>query len=199
MSERDAILFEKMDRATEEEFDRMISDMQSDDECEEDDGRFRIDNDSLADWAIRKIQEEREENNRLHEIGRDQMDAILAKLHAADSRLNRRTSFLLNRLNEYFDKVPHKETKTTAKYQLLSGALVYKKPTTKIEMADDNALIKWLKDSGNDEYIKTVEIPAWGELKKRLAYIGNDVIDTATGEIVCGAKVTNVEGKFDVK
>lgn len=193
MKEKEAIPFDELDETTAAEFEDMFSDMQ-----EESEG-FHITSDSIADWAVRKIQEEREENKRLHDIARDQMDGIAAKLHAADSKLNSRTSFLLNRLNEYFDKVPHKETKTTAKYQLLSGALVYKKPSVKIEKADDDMLIKWLKDSGNNEYIKTVETPAWGELKKRLAYIGSDVIDTDTGEIVYGVKVTNVDGEFDVK
>lgn len=193
MSEREATLFDELDAATEAEFEDMLSDMQ-----EESEG-FHITNDSIADWAVRKIQEEREENKRLHDIAQDQMDGIAAKLHAADSRLNSRTSFLLNRLNEYFDRVPHKETKTTAKYQLLSGALVYKKPSVKIEKVDDDMLVKWLKDSGNKEYIKTVETPAWGDLKKRLTYVGNDVVDTDTGEIVYGARVTAVDGAFDVK
>ena len=69
-NKNDAILFEELDRATEDEFEQMFSDMQAD---EADDGRFRIDNDNLADWAVRKIQEERAENKRLHDIAEEQV------------------------------------------------------------------------------------------------------------------------------
>ena len=194
MNEREAIPFNELDEATEAEFEDMFSSMQED----EPEG-FHITNDTIADWAVRKIQEEREENKRIHAIAQDQMDGIAAKLHAADSRLTSRTSFLLGRLNEYFDNVPHKETKTTSKYQLLSGSLVYKKPTWKIEKSDDDALVAWLKSSGNADYVKTVETPVWGELKKKLAIAGAAVVDAETGEVVEGAKVTTVEGAFDVK
>jgi phage host-nuclease inhibitor protein Gam len=194
MSEREAIPFNELDEATEAEFEDMFSSMQED----EPEG-FHITNDTIADWAVRKIQEEREENKRIHAIAQDQMDGIAAKLHAADSRLTSRTSFLLGRLNEYFNNVPHKETKTTAKYQLLSGALVYKKPAVKIVKVDDDLLVAWLKNSGNAQFVKTVETPAWGELKKRLDTVGADVVDTETGEIVEGAVVETTEGSFDIK
>ena len=195
-NKNDAILFEELDRATEDEFEQMFSDMQAD---ETDDGRFRIDNDNLADWAVRKIQEERAENKRLHDIAEEQAARIEEKVALADRRLESRTAFLMNRLSEYFGTVQHKETKTQAKYQLLSGALVYTKPKYKIEKSDETALVQWLKETGNTEFVKTVETPVWGEFKKRLAIAGAAVVDTDTGAVVEGARAVPVDGTFDVK
>lgn len=195
MKDHEAILFEELDEATAAEFEQMFSDMQSDEE----EDRFRIDNDNLADWAVRKIQEERAENQRLHDIAQDQMDRINEKIAAADRRLESRTAFLMHRLSEYFGTVKPKETKTQAKYQLLSGTLVYTKPKYKIEKSDDATLVQWLKESGNTEFVKTVETPAWGDFKKRCTIAGAAVVDTDTGAIVEGARVVPVEGTFDVK
>ena len=195
MKDHEAILFEELDEATAAEFEQMFSDMQSDEE----EDRFRIDNDNLADWAVRKIQEERAENQRLHDIAQDQMDRINEKIAAADRRLESRTAFLMHRLSEYFGTVKPKETKTQAKYQLLSGTLVYTKPKYKIEKSDEAAFVQWLKETGNTEFIKTVETPAWGEFKKRCAIAGAAVVDTDTGAVVEGLRVAPVEGTFDVK
>ena len=40
------------------------------------------------------------------------------------------TSYLTSCLADFFATVPHKETKTTEKYRLLSGTLTFKKGTT---------------------------------------------------------------------
>ena len=187
-----------MDRATEEEFEQMLSDMQADEDTE-DDGRFRIDNDNLADWAVRKIHEERAENKRLHDIAEEQTARIEEKIAMADRRLESRTAFLMHRLSEYFGKVPHKETKTQSKYQLLSGTLVMTREKVSIEKEDDSVLLNYLKNSGYKEYIKTKEEPVWGEFKKRLIAVDGKVIDFETGDEVSGVKANTKPATFDVK
>lgn len=165
---------------------------------EEETQQFTIDNDALADWAVRKIQEEKAENKRLHEIAEEQIGMIEAKLQTADNRLTSRTSFLTSKLRQYFDRVPHKETKTQAKYQLLSGALVMTKAKETLEQ-DDEALLQYLKASGNSEFIKTVEKPAWGEYKKRLTVVDGNVVDAETGDFVDGVRAVQKAETFDVK
>ena len=44
------------------------------------------------------------------------------------------TSYLTSCLADFFATVPHKETKTTEKYRLLSGTLTFKKGTTKTKL-----------------------------------------------------------------
>lgn len=92
---------------------------------------FRITDDRCADWAIRKIAEERSEYNRLKELADQQKAAIEEKVEAARRRMENGTAFLTSCLADFFNTVPHKTTKTTEKYRLLSGTLTLKKGTVK--------------------------------------------------------------------
>ena len=105
--------------------------------------RFRITDDRCADWAVRKIAEERAEYDRLKELADQQVAAITEKMEAAKRRLENGTSYLTSCLAEYFRTVPHKTTKTTEKYRLLSGTLTLKKGGTKAT-PDDAKLVPWL-------------------------------------------------------
>lgn len=160
---------------------------------EEPKGPFRIADDGVADWAVRKIAEERAELARIQALADDQIARIMEKVEAAEKRCENGTSFLTAKLMEYFDTVPHKTTKTTHSYRLLSGTL--KKKLGGVQLKPDNEkLLAFLKASGNADMIRTKEEPAWGDYKKRLEIMGGQVIDTETGEIVEGV---NIEEKLD--
>lgn len=88
---------------------------------------FRITDDRCADWAIRKIADERSEYDRLKALADEQIAAINEKVAAARKRMENGTSYLTSCLADFFATVPHKETKTTEKYRLLSGTLTFKK------------------------------------------------------------------------
>lgn len=100
---------------------------------------FRITDDRCADWAIRKIAEERSEYNRLKELADQQKAAIEEKVEAARRRMENGTAFLTSCLADFFNTVPHKTTKTTEKYRLLSGTLTLKKGTVKATVDDSKA------------------------------------------------------------
>jgi len=85
--------------------------------------QFRITDDRCADWAIRKIADERSEYDRLKALADEQIAAINEKVAAARKRMENGTSYLTSCLADFFATVPHKETKTTEKYRLLSGTL----------------------------------------------------------------------------
>ena len=104
---------------------------------------FRITDDRCADWAIRKIADERSEYDRLKALADEQIAAINEKVAAARKRMENGTSYLTSCLADFFATVPHKETKTTEKYRLLSGTLTFKKGTTKTKL-DETKLVPWL-------------------------------------------------------
>lgn len=158
---------------------------------------FRITDDRCADWAIRKIAEERSEYNRLKELADQQKAAIEEKVEAARRRMENGTAFLTSCLAEYFRTVPHKTTKTTEKYCLLSGTLTLKKGGTKAT-PDDAKLVPWLKANGFSDYVKTEESAKWGELKKGLTFVVSVATITETGEIVEGITVTEQPDIFKV-
>lgn len=88
---------------------------------------WRITDDGCADWAVRKIAEERAELARIKELADAQIQRIEEKVAAAERRCENGTRFLTGKLAEYFHTVPHKVTKTKRSYRLLSGSLTLKR------------------------------------------------------------------------
>ena len=131
---------------------------------------FRITDDRCADWAIRKIADERSEYDRLKALADEQIAAINEKVAAARKRMENGTSYLTSCLADFFATVPHKETKTTEKYRLLSGTLTFKKGTTKTKL-DETKLVPWLKANGYPKMQEALDlIEAWGFKYKSIAF-----------------------------
>lgn len=158
---------------------------------------WRIADDSCADWAVSKIAEERAELNRIKELADEQINRIMEKVQAAEKRYENGTAFFKSKLAEYFNTVPHKKTKTTESYRLLSGTLKMKIGGASMQQ-DDEKLLEYLKAAGNADMIQTAEKPKWGEFKKRLEIIGGQIVDTTTGEIVDGVVVIEKPDIFSV-
>lgn len=158
---------------------------------------WRIADDGCADWAVRKIAEERMELARLKELADAEIERIKVKIEAAEKRCENGTRYFMSKLAEYFATVPHKKTKTKHSYRLLSGTLAMKLggPTLK---QDDATLVEYLKTSGNTDMIAITEKPKWGEFKKRLEIVGGQVVDKETGEIVEGVFIEERPSTFSV-
>lgn len=158
---------------------------------------FTIETDEMAEWALKKVIAAKKEKERLSAL----IDAERERLDRAQEDIDKRyendTSYLIFKLNEYFQTVEHKETKTQESYQLLSGKLVFKKPTQKIEQ-NEEALLEWCKTNA-PEYVITKQSVAWGQIKKGMQIAGDAVIYSATGEIVSGVTISETPGAFDVK
>lgn len=158
---------------------------------------FRITDDRCADWAVRKIMEERVEYERLKALADEQIAAINEKVDAARRRMENGTAYLTSCLADFFNTVPHKTTKTQEKYRLLSGTLVLKKGGIKAK-TDDGKLVPWLRANGYDDLVKVEESAKWGELKKLLAYTGEIATIAETGEIVEGVTAYEAPDTFTV-
>lgn len=158
---------------------------------------FRITDDRCADWAVRKIAEERAEYSRLKALADDQIASITEKVEAAKRRMENGTAYLTSCLADFFRTVPHKATKTTEKYRLLSGTLTLKKGGVKT-VQDDEKLVAWLKANGYGDLVKVEESAKWGELKKRLSFTGEIAAIADTGEIVEGVTAYTAPDTFSV-
>lgn len=158
---------------------------------------FRITDDRCADWAVRKIAEEKAEYSRLKDLADQQIAAINEKVEAAKRRYENGTNFLTSCLADYFRTVPHKTTKTTEKYRLLSGTLTLKKGGVKAK-TDDAKLVPWLRANGYDQFVKVEESAKWGELKKLLTFTGEIATVAETGEIVEGVTAYEAPDTFTV-
>lgn len=161
--------------------------------------RFHIDSDAKADWAVRKIGEEKAEFERLKELAELNISRLKGKLEREKERFERNTAYLTGLLEEYFDTVPENQLKkspTQESYKLLYGKLIRKHPGPEIDYKEDE-LVKFLKATAPD-YIKTEEKPMWGEYKKTLKFTAAGAI-TKDGEIVPCITITPGMAKFEVK
>ena len=100
--------------------------------------------------------------------------------------LNGRKEYLITELRALFDQVPSKETKTQAKVTLLSGDVVVKKATVKLDY-DKKVLLENAETTGLGEYIVTKETKDfdWSTFKSKLE-IQEDgsIVNTDTGELL---------------
>lgn len=159
---------------------------------------FRIADDGCADWAIRKIKDEKQEYDRIKELGEQQIAAIQDKIDRAKRRYEQNTGYLTGKLAQFFNYVPHKKTKTRETYRLLSGNLVLKLGGVKAT-PDDEKLVPWLKENGYAEFVKTEEKATWGELKKKLNFDNGTMATVAeTGEVVEGITIIQQPDTFVV-
>lgn len=183
--------------ATLDELESMDMATFTDQEQPEGGSGWRIADDACADWAVAKIAEERAELDRIKRLADEQIHRIMDKVAAAEKRCKNGTEYLTSKLAEYFATVPHKKTKTTESYRLLSGTLKVKLGGTAMKQ-DDEKLLEYLKASGNSEMVQTTEKPRWGEYKKRLEIVGDVVVDKTTGEVVEGVEVIEKPDTFTV-
>jgi hypothetical protein len=128
--------------------------------------RFTITDDFKADWAVQKINAERSEQDRLLTLINRETEQLNRKAEIIKSRFENRTAFLTSALESYFDTVPHRDTKTTAKYALAHGELVRKLGGIEYQY-DEQKLTDWLTTNAN-AYIQTKVTPKWGEFKKTI-------------------------------
>lgn len=161
------------------------------------DDSFRITDDKSADWALRIIAEELAECERIIALADDRINEIQLEKEAARKRFESITKYLKDRLFEYFDSVPHRKTKTTEKYRLLSGSLILKTGGIKPK-PNKEKLTEWLAANGFTDYIKTEQSPRWGEFKKILDFSGGTAVVKETGEIVDGIDFEEIPDEFDV-
>ena len=143
--------------------------------------KFIIENDSAADWAVQKIIEKRAEKQKWQDYYAEQLEKINSQ---CDADIAHFEGLLLS----YFVDVPSKDTKTQKSYQLPSGKLVYKKPSTEY-VRDKATLLAWAK-ANNTDFVKVEESARWEDIKKHIK---------DTGELPDGVEVVESEGRFEVK
>lgn len=161
--------------------------------------RWRITDDGCADWALKKIKTEKDELDRITELGKLEISRITEQIERAQRRYEQNTAYLTSLLAEFFGTVEHKRTKAgTETYRLLHGQLVMKPATIKAE-PDHEKLVKWLRDNGYGDLVKVEESARWGDLKKMLRFVGPVATIAETGELVDGINAAEQPPAFSVK
>lgn len=161
---------------------------------------FAITDDKSAEWAIKKIKEaERERNRLLALINKERADLDIRE-QQIEGQYDNRTSYLKELLKSYIRNVYEngdaRETKTQIAYQLLSGELVLKKPTTKLQQ-DDKALTDWCR-THLPERVKTTYKADWAEIKKNVKVVDGIAVYEPTGEVMSGVTEQSVAPELKI-
>jgi len=151
---------------------------------------FVIDTDAKAEWALQKIREARADRDRFVKWYTDKIKEIKEQCDFNTMNLERM-------LKEYFDSVPHRETKTQSIYDLPSGKPFVKNQNQEYKH-DDKTVIDWLKKNGGNQFIEVEESLKWGDLKKAGAVVGGKMFDENVEEIP-GIEVINKDPVFCVE
>lgn len=183
-----------MENKIRDPFDEVFEEILAEDPSEEAQ-HFRIDDDFKAEWAVRKIAEEKAEFERMDELAVKSIKYYSDKREEYANRFQKRTSYLSAMLNDYFRSVPHRKTATQESYSLPSGKLVIKHKAPVAER-DDEKLCGWLEENA-PQFVKVKREPVWGELKKTLTVSGDSYI-TDEGEIVPGLRAVPQDDEFKV-
>ena len=150
---------------------------------------FVIDTDAKAEWALQKIREHRADRDRFVKWYKDKIKEITEQCDFDTMNLERM-------LKEYFDTVPHRETKTQSVYDLPTGKIYIKKQNPDFKY-DDKTVIEWLKNNGGGRFIEVEETLKWGDLKKAGAVVGGKMF-TEDGEEIPGIEIIDREPLFCV-
>lgn len=166
---------------------------------EEEREAFVIDSDELAEWALRKISEADAERQRLTVLVSKEEYRLKDAREKIERDYHNATDFLTAKLEDYFNTVPHRKTKTQQSYQLLSGKLIRKTGQPKC-VYDDAALTAFLETNYPD-MIAVTKKPQWGTFKRLLAVdaASGIAIVQETGEIVDCITVHPGEETFSIK
>ncbi|NCB36708.1 MAG: hypothetical protein EOM58_11785, partial [Clostridia bacterium] len=151
----------------------------------EESGEFRITDDVMADWAVEKINAARAERDRLVSLVQEKMEQLQEKRQLYITNYEESTSYLREKLMDYFMTVKTQDTKTMKKYKLVSGTLVLKRQQPVYER-DEGALLAWAETTA-PELVKVKKEVSWVDLKKQADVNGDRLL--LDGEIIPGVTV----------
>ena len=178
------------------DFEEIVEEMA---ELEPEETVWTIENDEIADWALRKIREMEDECNRLNETRKKIIETYLDAIREEEEKTERRTEHLRWHLRRYFQQVPHKATKTQESYRLPSGSLVMKQLPPQYER-DDETVTEWLRNEEMDSYLDTRTSIRWADLKRcTTALPDGSVVYNTTGEMIPGLRTVTREPVFMIK
>lgn len=143
---------------------------------------FRVTDDGTAEWCLKKIREAHADVEKWKAHYAAQMEKVMAEAE-------REIAYFTAKLEDYFDTVPRKTTKTQESYTLPGGKLIRKKQQPKYT-TDDSALVPWLEENFCGQLVKITKTADWASLKKVVTVTPDgEHVATDDGEIVPGVSV----------
>lgn len=128
------------------------------------------------------------------------IESITSKVNDEKGKLQRAIDYNMAQIKTQLPNLQLKDSKTQQSLKTVSGQIVVKKATQKLE-ADKEKLLTFAKANNLNQFIKVKEEFNWAEYKKGFSISDGHIINTATGETVSldGLSIVDVEEKLEVK
>lgn len=164
----------------------------SDDESRD---RWRIDNDELAAWALRKLaaaQEERDRIKRAAEAEKTRIDVWAAD---ADRQVARDVDFFTARLVEYRRMLEAENPGLPKTYKLPAGSICRRLGSESVVVEDPESFTGWALDSARE----ALRFSPDKALLKTWVRKDDGSVVSPDGEVVPGVSVQRGEDRYEVR
>ncbi len=150
--------------------------------------RFRLTDENMANWALRKVAKARAEYEEAAKVAEAEVKRIDDWLNSRKRDLERTEEFFGGLLTGYY--LPqHMENPRQKTFKLPAGQVQIRAQQPDY-VRDEAKLIAWLKGNDMAGYVEIVEKVRWGDLKKQLKQLGDKML-SPDGEVVDGILVVD--------
>lgn len=190
--ENSDILNSLFDEITEEEVKELGIEIENE--------RFAITSDEQANFFLRRLQEIREEKDKINITCNNEIERFKSKVNNFRAKeilsLENTENFFSTLLESYAKKQLETSKKKTLK--LPFGTMSFKKGQRKI-VYDDEVLNKFIKENNLKEFIRIKEEINKSEIKKALEFNEETGVALLKGQVVQGITTSPGEEKFSIK
>lgn len=193
-----------------EKFEEFYESFNEDVDSENEFEQFEITDASTADWAIKKIADERKRAQYFIDCAKDEIEKLKGQIKEIEEKCENSTQFFTGCLTKYFerDEVPKKKTKTQESVTLPAGKIVKILPKTEYIMSNGEEISKNKSDDAflneiqniDPSFIKTKAEVDWAKLKKNIVFDENgNVMLKDTGEFIESLKTQTTLPSIEIK
>lgn len=151
-------------------------------EQETQDERFVVNSVDRLDWCVRQISEIEKEELPYIECAQRQIARLQQFVRKAEERIEERTAFFKALMRPFVEQMLADSRRKTINAP--SGSVSLRKQGPEFKK-DDDALIRWLKETGKRDLVKVQESVDWANLKAQLVDVMEDgTCVTQDGELI---------------
>jgi adenine-specific DNA methylase len=165
-------------------------------QTEEEEG-FKVDTPSKADWALGKIRDAKEQQDRNILLANEKKEQIIAWLNEANDKLQNTVDHFQSHLAVYAQLKREEDPKYKSE-KLPSGRIRFKKQQPAYKY-DEEKTLQWLKENGYTDLINVKEAPKKTDIKKRFLPHNGKLVDAELGMEVEGVEIVEQPDKFEVE
>jgi hypothetical protein len=161
---------------------------------------WRIEDDSAASWALRKLRVYEEEIDRLSMLAARERARVSNWELERTKSLYGHKAFFESKLIDYRRRLERKDPKLPQTYHVPGGAITRRKARARVEVTDAQVFLDWAKERDGDAVKLTPLVSALKDRKDRYRVDEEtgSVVDLETGEQVPGVEVHRDPDQYGV-